>query len=90
LLEGYRHHRHPKPRARLRDGYELDVALAVTVQRLRPTLVGCGDLYSGGLDDGSVYSRGQCQSPETRAGLWLHDGVGDDDEEEEEEEEEFY
>jgi hypothetical protein len=85
LLEGYRYnHRRTTPRARLRDGYELDVALAVTVQRLRPTLVGCGDVHAGGLDGASGYSRGRCQSQEPGARLWLHDGDGDEDEDEEE------
>jgi hypothetical protein len=89
LLEGYRYHRHPKARARKCDDHELAVALAVTVQRLKPVLLRGGDVHAGGLDGG--FSRGHCQSPEPRARLWLHDGVGVGDEEDEDEDEEgFY
>lgn len=47
-----------RDRERLSVGHhpEQDVAFAVTVQRARPVLVGCGDVHSGGLD-GGPYSR---------------------------------
>jgi hypothetical protein len=87
LLEGYRcSHGRPTPRARRCDDHELEVALAVRVQRIRPLLLGGGDVHAGGLDGGAGLSRGRCQSPAPRAGLWLRDG----DDGKDGEEEEFY
>jgi hypothetical protein len=46
---------------------ELDVALAVTVQRLRPVLLGDGDVHAGGLD-GEFECRGRGEA--LGAGAW--------------------
>lgn len=48
MLDSYR----PSPVARSYEGEEdeLDLALAVTVQRLRPLLLDFGDVHAGGLD----------------------------------------
>lgn len=67
------------PRRRQSDG-ELDVALAVTVQRLRPVLLGSGDIHAGGLDGASSLRR-HLRSTGLKETLWLH---GSEDEEEEE------
>ena len=52
---------------------EQDVALAVTVQRARPVLVGCGDVHAGGLDGGQQ----RRQAGRSNARLWLR---GDEEE----------
>ena len=80
LLDGYPRHehrrRHSTPLARRSDD-ALDVALAVTVQRLRPVLLGCADVHAGGLDgggDGGSSLRRRYQSRvEPSSSLWLHE-----------------
>ena len=68
------------PRRRQSDG-ELDVALAVTVQRLRPVLLGSGDVHSGGLDGESSLRR-RLRSGGVKARPWPRRDDEDDEEEE--------
>lgn len=75
MLEGYTHSR--GGRAEQHSDVDLEFALAVTVQRLKPVLLGFGDVHDGGLD-GGLFS-GNWSSQATRTRLWLNDHDNDKD-----------
>lgn len=66
------------PRRGQSDG-ELDVALAVTVQSLRPVLLGSGDVHAGGLDGASSLRR-RLRPTGLKETLWLHESEDDEEE----------